>query len=88
MSVQNQKSSLETSSMADTEIFTAHRLQQNQKSLMKTESLQTQKSSPETSSTADTEIFTAYRLLQNQKSLKKNCVVAGLEIITGNQFYG
>jgi len=48
--------------------LTAHKLQQNQKSLTKTGSLQTQKWSPETSLTADTEIFTAYGLLQNQKS--------------------
>jgi len=41
VSVQNQKSSPETSFTADTEIFTAYGLLHNQKSLMNSVSLQT-----------------------------------------------
>jgi hypothetical protein len=61
-SLQTQKSSPETSSTADTEIFTMYRLLQNQKSLTKTVLLQTQKSSSEPSSMGDAEILSAYRL--------------------------
>ena len=56
------KSSPEPSSKGDTEIFSAHDLRQNQKSLMKTKSLPNMKSSPEHSSTVYSEIFTAHRL--------------------------
>ena len=54
-SLQIQKSSLEPSSTADREIFSAHGLLEKHKSFMKTKSLQTQKSSLEPSSTADAE---------------------------------
>jgi predicted house-cleaning NTP pyrophosphatase (Maf/HAM1 superfamily) len=43
-SLEAHKSSLEPSSTADVEIFTAHRLLKNQKSLTKIKSLLTQKS--------------------------------------------
>jgi hypothetical protein len=71
MSLQTQKTSPETSFTADTEIFTAYGLLQNQKSLTKTEAVQSQKSSPEPSSTADAEFISTPRLLHNQKSVKK-----------------
>ena len=56
------KSLPEPSSKGDAEIFSGHGRRQNQKSLMKTESLPNLKSSPEHSSTAYSEIFTAHRL--------------------------
>jgi hypothetical protein len=62
-SLQTRKSTPEASSTAEAQIFSAHRLLQNQKSLMKTESLQTRKSTPEASSTAEAQIFSAHRLL-------------------------
>ena len=49
------------------QMFRAHRLPQNQKSVMKTVSNPTLKSSLDPSSTAGPEIFTAYTLTQNQK---------------------
>jgi hypothetical protein len=43
----------------------AHRLQQNQKLLTRTDSLQTQKSWQEPGSAAEAQIFRPHRLLQN-----------------------
>jgi hypothetical protein len=43
----------------------AHRLQQNQKLLTRTDSLQTQKSWQEPGSSAEAQIFRPHRLLQN-----------------------
>jgi hypothetical protein len=59
------KSTPEASSTAEAQIFNAHRLLQNQKSLTKTELLQTHKSSSETSYAVAAEILSAHRLLQN-----------------------
>ena len=60
-----------TQFQADADIFSAHRLRQNHKSLTKTESHPTQKSSPEPISSADAKILIAYRLRENHKSLTK-----------------
>jgi hypothetical protein len=71
------KSTPEPSSTADAEIFSAHRLLQNQKSLTKTASPQTQKSSLKPSSTAGVEIFSG-----EWEIIDENWVAAHTEINT------
>ena len=85
--MQTHKSSLKTSSAGAAEILSAHRLLQNQKSLIKTESLQNRKSTPEPSSTADAEIFSAQTTAEAE-IIDENWVAVHPEINTGSQFCG
>jgi hypothetical protein len=86
-SLQTQKSSPETSSAGAAEIFRAHRLLQNQKSLTKTESLHTRKSTPEPVLWLTMKSSTHIDYCRSEIT-DKNCVHADPEIITGTHFYG